>query len=134
MREVEPVAVPRFNCDWTTQMGEWLRDQVANLPSALSLGELDAAYQYTAEDFLSEHWEAICDSWGCKDKYHRIIDCLDSLEQVRKNLPFFYHLNKRAECWAKGHVLVDRSSAGPDSGDADCECARCGQSWHIPLY
>lgn len=37
-------------------------------------------------------------------------------------------------CKTKGHHIVDCSSAGPDSGDMDCYCSRCGQYWDIPLY
>jgi len=33
-----------------------------------------------------------------------------------------------------GHDIVDRSSAGPDSGDIDCECVRCGRYFHHRLY
>lgn len=43
--------------------------------------------------------------------------------------------NGEALCQALGgHDLIDRSSAGPDSGDMDCECMRCGQYFHHQLY
>lgn len=32
------------------------------------------------------------------------------------------------------HDLVDCSEAGPDSGNMDHRCRRCGQYWSIPLY
>lgn len=32
------------------------------------------------------------------------------------------------------HVIVDCSSGGPDSGDMDHACSRCGQYWHVQLY
>lgn len=37
-------------------------------------------------------------------------------------------------CDKYGHKIVDDSSAGPDSGDMDCYCKRCGMSWHHQLY
>jgi hypothetical protein len=37
-------------------------------------------------------------------------------------------------CDVHGHVVVDRSEAGPDSGNMDWECSRCGVSKHVPLY
>lgn len=37
-------------------------------------------------------------------------------------------------CKRYGHKLVDCSSAGPDSGDMDHACMRCGAYWHVPLY
>jgi len=33
-----------------------------------------------------------------------------------------------------GHDWKDASSAGPDSGNADVECRRCGEYRSIPLY
>lgn len=37
-------------------------------------------------------------------------------------------------CKHYNHKLVDRSSAGPDSGNMDHECVRCGEYWSAPLY
>lgn len=37
-------------------------------------------------------------------------------------------------CDKYGHKIVDDSSAGPDSGDMDYCCSRCGMSWHHQLY
>lgn len=37
-------------------------------------------------------------------------------------------------CAIKGHDLVDRSYGGPDSGNMDHECKRCGMYWNVPLY
>lgn len=37
-------------------------------------------------------------------------------------------------CKRYGHKLVDLSSAGPESGNMDHGCLRCGASWHVPLY
>lgn len=39
-----------------------------------------------------------------------------------------------AICQEFGHKLVDCSSAGPDSGDMDHACERCGAYFSIPLY
>jgi hypothetical protein len=56
----------------------------------------------------------------------------------RKPIWFLYnHLKQILNClicrW-RGHKLVDCSSAGPDSGDMDHYCERCGQFWSVPLY
>ena len=40
----------------------------------------------------------------------------------------------QTECREDGHDLVDVSSAGPESGDMDHECRRCGEYWSVPLY
>jgi len=32
------------------------------------------------------------------------------------------------------HKWVDVSTAGPDSGNMDVECSKCGAYKHIPLY
>jgi len=37
-------------------------------------------------------------------------------------------------CKRYGHKLVDYSSGGPDSGNMDHACIRCGKHWHVPLY
>ena len=37
-------------------------------------------------------------------------------------------------CVVHGHAWVDDSSAGPDSGDMDMYCKRCGLSFHHQLY
>jgi len=43
--------------------------------------------------------------------------------------------NGEALCEMLGeHLIVDCSSAGPDSGNMDHACARCGRYWHVPLY
>ena len=44
------------------------------------------------------------------------------------------HQVDRIICWKWGHKLADMSSAGPDSGNMDHECSRCGASWSVPLY
>lgn len=41
---------------------------------------------------------------------------------------------KRAYCNQFGHKIIDCSSAGPESGNMDHACERCGEYWHIPLY
>lgn len=38
------------------------------------------------------------------------------------------------KCDTEGHLLRDCSYGGPDSGNMDHECTRCGQYWHVPLY
>lgn len=40
----------------------------------------------------------------------------------------------RLVCRVRGHKWVDCSYAGPDSGNMDMECERCGYYDHIPLY
>lgn len=41
----------------------------------------------------------------------------------------------RALCEVLGdHDIVDCSDAGPDSGNMDHRCRRCGQYWSVPLY
>lgn len=37
-------------------------------------------------------------------------------------------------CRVRGHRLYDDSTAGPDSGNMDHGCSRCGAHWHVPLY
>jgi len=37
-------------------------------------------------------------------------------------------------CAVHGHDWRDCSTAGPDSGNADRECVRCGLFVHVPLY
>lgn len=37
-------------------------------------------------------------------------------------------------CAVRGHKIRDCSTAGPDSGDMDHECTRCGRYWSVPLY
>lgn len=41
---------------------------------------------------------------------------------------------KAGVCFSKGHRLHDCSTAGPDSGNMDHECIRCGRYWSVPLY
>ena len=126
------VRIPRFRSSWTEQMAAWLAFVLDDYPIGSEMNDMDAAHAYTAADFLIEHWEDICNSWGNKDKWGRVVGCTYDLEYV--DLELRYKLKKMSECWAKGHILVDRSSGGPDSGDMDHECARCGQYWHVPLY
>lgn len=52
---------------------------------------------------------------------------------------WFYYLNNVSGlasyiCKRYGHKLSDCSSAGPDSGNMDHECLRCGHYWSVPLY
>ena len=37
-------------------------------------------------------------------------------------------------CNRYGHKIEDRSYAGPDQGDMNHECVRCGMYWSVPLY
>ena len=39
-----------------------------------------------------------------------------------------------AECLLNDHEIVDCSTAGPDSGNMDHCCTRCGKYWSCPLY
>ena len=43
-------------------------------------------------------------------------------------------LVNRCVCFFKGHDLRDLSSAGPDSGNMDHECVRCGRYYRVTLY
>jgi hypothetical protein len=43
-------------------------------------------------------------------------------------------IRKAAVCGFFGHDLVDCSTGGPDSGNMDHECRRCGRYWDVPLY
>jgi len=45
-----------------------------------------------------------------------------------------YRVVGRIICSIKGHVLVDFSEAGPDSGNMDHGCDRCREFWSVPLY
>lgn len=40
----------------------------------------------------------------------------------------------QAQCVLHDHEIRDCSHAGPDSGDMDHECTRCGRHWAVPLY
>jgi len=42
--------------------------------------------------------------------------------------------NHRAICELFGHDIEDCSSAGPDSGNMDHRCKRCGEYWAVTLY
>lgn len=69
-------------------------------------------FEQQGDDYLrSEGWT----EW----MLHRSFCCADS---------------DKALCDGIGHDIVDRSSAGPDSGNMDYECIRCGQYWSVPLY
>lgn len=37
-------------------------------------------------------------------------------------------------CRVRGHVWVDNSYGGPESGCIDMHCARCGHSYYVTLY
>ena len=37
-------------------------------------------------------------------------------------------------CDIHGHDIVDMSYGGPDSGNMDHGCKRCGEYWSVPLY
>jgi len=37
-------------------------------------------------------------------------------------------------CRCFGHKIIDCSSAGPESGNMDHYCSRCGAYWQITLY
>jgi len=39
-----------------------------------------------------------------------------------------------AMCSLHGHDLVDCSSGGPESGNLDHGCRRCGAYWRVSLY
>jgi hypothetical protein len=72
---------------------------------------------------------------GAKMKMTRFI-----LWMIRGNIHYVYrwiYVGSGLAPWIckrYGHKLVDRSSAGPESGNADHDCSRCGEYWHWPLY
>lgn len=37
-------------------------------------------------------------------------------------------------CRWRGHKLVSHGSAGPEHGNDDHACTRCGRYWSVPLY
>jgi len=37
-------------------------------------------------------------------------------------------------CEVHGHDLCDESFGGPDHGNMDHSCKRCGRYWSVPLY
>lgn len=51
---------------------------------------------------------------------------------------FIYHGLKhkwqRLVCRVRGHKLVGCGYGGPDSGNDDHYCERCGQYWRVTLY
>lgn len=132
MKGIE-VTVPKFRSSWTDQMATWLvrmtQDMEVDDPTegVISPGP-------TAQDWIENHWEEICDSWKDKNKWNRVWNCLRYLPWIGDDPEFAKRMNRAAECWSKGHVIVDVSSAGPDSGNMDTECARCGRYFSQPLY
>jgi hypothetical protein len=54
---------------------------------------------------------------------------------VMREIPWRLYLVAEAlVCFVKGHRVEDCSTAGPDSGNMDHECIRCGKYWRVPLY
>lgn len=60
---------------------------------------------------------------------------------VCRNVPTFKVLWAYVTCWVamlvcrmRGHVWVDNSYGGPESGCVDVYCARCGHNHHVTLY
>lgn len=45
-----------------------------------------------------------------------------------------WRLIMREYCELFGHKLYDNAIAGPDHGNMDHGCSRCGAYWHVPLY
>lgn len=45
-----------------------------------------------------------------------------------------YMVSGSAVCRDQGHDIRDCSSGGPESGNMDHECVRCGQYFPVPLY
>lgn len=125
------MTVPRFNQSWTQQMGEWLVKQTAGMPHDVEGGFCCVS---TVQGFIEDHWDDICASWGCKDKWFRVVGCLFVFDWVQEEPEWVDQMNRAAQCWAQGHDIVDVSTAGPDSGNMDHECKRCGQEWRVPLY
>jgi hypothetical protein len=44
------------------------------------------------------------------------------------------HYTRTTICRYRGHAWVDCSYAGPDSGNMDMYCERCGYHFHHTLY
>jgi hypothetical protein len=40
----------------------------------------------------------------------------------------------RAYCKVFNHKIRSCGYGGPDSGNDDHECVRCGEYWHVPMY
>ncbi len=71
--------------------------------------------------------------------YH---ECWERGKSPFKGIKYWYELIERMilrigadlECLKEGHEIEDCSYGGPDSGNMDHCCTRCGAYWSIPLY
>lgn len=43
-------------------------------------------------------------------------------------------IQAKRKCAKIGHRIIDSSSGGPESGNIDLHCVRCGYSYHVTLY
>jgi hypothetical protein len=85
------------------------------------------------------------DQWGFPDYWDYGNMCHDEDKKATK-LGFqlwkiqgllwycFVHKWDALLCWKFGHKPIDCSSGGPDGGNMDHECERCGEYWHVTLY
>lgn len=90
-------------------------------------------------DFLKQEWENANHSVSYDRCCVRGERWTGSLAQriyqwYESVIMFVESLPRIVECWKYGHDLRDCSSCGPDSGDMDHYCDRCGAYWHVPLY
>jgi len=86
-------------------------------------------------------WKELKD---CRQFYNSFIYYDNYEAWLEKRKPRFQRLRglwelakavfKTLVCYIKDHDLEDCSSAGPDSGNMDHQCKRCGRYWHVPLY
>lgn len=74
-----------------------------------------------------ERWMESHHEYGCCPEDNL---CSDFLYWLRYGV----HLLKRLRCRIFGHRWIDDSTAGPDSGNMDMYCPRCGEHFHHQLY
>jgi len=62
-------------------------------------------------------------------------------QQASVSADVWYHLTGRLAyalrqviCRYWSHQIIDCSTAGPDHGNMDAECTRCGEYWRGVLY
>lgn len=73
--------------------------------------------------------DAYYDTWGSPITYTYTRAYVSAfIYQVQRFV--CYHV----VCKLRGHDIVDRSAAGPESGNMDHACQRCDAYWSVPLY
>jgi len=125
------VQVPRFKSDWTRQMGQWIEEATSGMPHEVEGMPYEGL---TVQSFIEDHWDQICESWGDKGKWGRVIGCLTCLPWIVEYQGFVDSMYSASQCWAEGHDWEDQSTCILDYGDVSMECRRCGLFFHRPLY